>query len=175
MRDMAGDVASKTAMKVKPTDEQLSQIDKPAEDNTWHDAQEISTSKMKSKITSAKPAAGETARDVAGDASVAAHPGGSRDPRDIASLVKEDQERGRDSAVDIGDGAQTGAATLWQRASQNVPEGTRESARINKERAQQYLSSKMPPERREQTIWRLRKMVVEIQGQSDCKLYLETS
>jgi hypothetical protein len=28
----------------------------------------------------------------------------------------------------------------------------------------------MPQERRDRTIWRLRKMVVEIQGHPDCKL-----
>jgi hypothetical protein len=33
------------------------------------------------------------------------------------------------------------------------------------------LKDKMPQERREQTIWRLKKMVVEIQGHQDCELY----
>ena len=172
MRDMAGDVAAKTATKVKPSDEQLAQIDKPAADNTSHDDSGISASPLKRQITSSNSAAGEATRDAAGDATAMTHPHGSHDPRNIASLVGEDKQRERDSAVDIGDGMQAGATTLWQRASQNVPERTKESTRANKERAQHYLSTKMPPERREQIIWRLRKMVLEIQGQSDCKLYL---
>lgn len=35
----------------------------------------------------------------------------------------------------------------------------------------------MPKERRDQTIWRLKRMIVEIQGHNDCKLvqYLPNS
>lgn len=36
------------------------------------------------------------------------------------------------------------------------------------EKTKEFLASKMPKERREQTIWRLKKMIVEIQGHSDC-------
>jgi hypothetical protein len=32
-----------------------------------------------------------------------------------------------------------------------------------------FLAEKMPEERREQIIWRLKKMLIEIQGRSDCK------
>ena len=32
-----------------------------------------------------------------------------------------------------------------------------------------YFSEKIPKERREQTIWRLKKMIIEIQGHEDCK------
>lgn len=171
MRDIAGDVAVKTATKVKPSDEQLAQIDQPAADNTWLDSPDISASQLKNKITSAKSTAGDAASDAVGDASAVAHPEGSRDPGDTASRIREDKQRGRDSAVDVGDGMQAGAATLRQRTAQNVPEGTKESTQRNMDRAKHYLSAKMPPERREQTIWRLRKMVIEIQGQSDCELH----
>lgn len=32
-----------------------------------------------------------------------------------------------------------------------------------------YLSEKIPKERREQAIWRLKKMVIEVQGHADCR------
>jgi hypothetical protein len=37
------------------------------------------------------------------------------------------------------------------------------------DRTKSYLSEKIPKERREQTVWRLKKMIIEIQGHADCK------
>ena len=37
------------------------------------------------------------------------------------------------------------------------------------DKAKNYLSDKIPKERRDQTIWRLKKMIIEIQGHADCK------
>lgn len=170
IRDIAGDAATKAATKVKPSDEQLAQIDRPAQDDTWHDAPDLSVSKLKNQFKSAKSTAAGHAQDAAGDASAAAHPEGSRDIADTVARAQQAHEEGRDSAVDVGSGAQAGASTLRQRVSENIPDETKESARARKERTKQYLSNKMPQERREQTIWRLRKMVVEIQGHPDCKL-----
>lgn len=39
------------------------------------------------------------------------------------------------------------------------------------EKTKNYLSEKIPQERREQTVWRLKKMVIEIQGHADCRLH----
>jgi hypothetical protein len=39
------------------------------------------------------------------------------------------------------------------------------------EKTKDYLSDKIPKERREQTVWRLKKMIIEIQGHADCKLH----
>jgi hypothetical protein len=33
----------------------------------------------------------------------------------------------------------------------------------------EYLAEKIPKERREQAIWRLKKMIIEVQGHADCK------
>lgn len=38
----------------------------------------------------------------------------------------------------------------------------------------EYLSDKIPKERREQTIWRLKKMVIEVQGHADYQQAIET-
>lgn len=36
-------------------------------------------------------------------------------------------------------------------------------------KTKEYLEEKVPKERREQAIWRLKKMVIEIQGHADCQ------
>jgi hypothetical protein len=173
IRDIAGDAAQKAASKVNPSDEQLSQIDKPADDNTWHDPPNISTSnikqQLKSSISQKAPLNKDDLRDAAGDASQAAHPSGSRDPVDTADLAQRDQQNGTASGLDAQSGLQNGAATLRQRASDNIPEEHKDRARQTKARTKNYLSKKMPEERRDQTIWRLKKMVVEIQGHPDCE------
>ena len=47
-------------------------------------------------------------------------------------------------------------------------------ARARRDQMNNYLKGKMPEERREQTIWRLKKMVVEIQGHQDYQRAIET-
>lgn len=173
VRDIAGDAATKAAGKVNPSEDQLNQIDKPADDNTWHDVPDMSAGNIKQQIKSQynqnKPVSGQDVRDAAGNASQAAHPDGSRDPTDTAALAGQDQRYGGASGVDAQSGAQNGAATLKQRASENVDEDTKQKGRETRDRTKKYLSSKMPEERREQTIWRLKKLVVECQGHPDCK------
>lgn len=177
-RDIAGDAATKAANKVNPSDEQLAQIDHAAPDNTWHDAPNMSAGnikqQLKSTINKKTPIDQNDLRDAAGNATENAHPSGSRDPADVAALASQDQQQGTNSGLDAQSGAQAGAATLKQRVNQNVDEDTKEKARAQRERAKNYLSSKMPEDRRDQTIWRLRKMVTEIQGHPDCKSNLST-
>lgn len=178
---MAGDAASKAAKKVNPSEDQLSQIDKPAADNTWHDVPDMSAGKIKNQIKSTynknAPVTTGDLKDAAGNATEQAHPDGSRDPRDLASaapdVAQQEQQQPGTSSADLKGGLQTGIDTLKSRADKNKnSEETEEQARIRKERTRKYLTSKMPEERREQTIWRLRKMVVEIQGHPDCKLII---
>lgn len=172
IRDMAGDAATKAANKVKPSSEQLAQIDHPADHNTWHDSPNMSSGNLKQQFKSAvgrnAPVDKNDLRDAAGNASENAHPSGSRDPTDTAALASQDQQQGTNSGVDAQSGAQAGVATLKQRVDQNIPNEAKDRARHQRERTKNYLSSKMPEERRDQTIWRLRKMVTEIQGHPDC-------
>ena len=44
-RDMAGDVSQKAADRVRPSADQLAQIDEPAEENVWHEQPDISKHK----------------------------------------------------------------------------------------------------------------------------------
>jgi hypothetical protein len=83
------------------------------------------------------------------------------------------------SQIDARAGVGAAKETLQQRAEQNVAPEDREQAQQVTEQAQavsseynqrtkDFLASKMPKERREQVVWRLKKMIVEIQGHSDC-------
>ncbi len=52
--------------------------------------------------------------------------------------------------------------------------GQGERARARRDQLNSYLKGKMPEERRDQTIWRMKKMVVEIQGHQDYARAIET-
>jgi hypothetical protein len=160
-RDIAGDAATNTANKVRPSDDRLAQIDQPAEDNTWHDVPDLSKENIKGQAQNVynknKPFNREDAK-AAGEQGL-------------------DQAQAQPT-VDNQQAAQTGASTateqLKQQARQNVPEETQQDIKNARsalaENSRNYFNKKMPTERREQSIWRLKKMMVEIQGHSDCKL-----
>lgn len=174
LRDIAGDAATNAAGKVNPSEDQLSQIDRPADDNVWHDSPDISSgnvkNQMKQRFKKNQPIDKDDARDAVGNASQKAHPNDSRDPADTAQLAGRDQQYNAASGVDGQAGAQAGVDTLKQRASENVPEETKQRGRETRDRTKNYLRGKMPEERREQLIYRLKKMVVEVQGHPDCQL-----
>jgi hypothetical protein len=182
LRDVAGDVAGKAATKVAPSDEQRSQIDRPAADDTWLDTPDMPTGNIKSQSRSAvdknAPVSRQDVRDAAGNVTQAAHPGDSSDPKDAARLAAHDQASGGASGVDATSGAQQGIDILRNRVSENVDDQTegraRETAQTTKDKTRSYLSSKMPAERREQIISRLKKMIVEIQGHPDYNSAIST-
>jgi hypothetical protein len=144
IRDMVGDAAEHVATKVNPNDEQLAQIDKPADDNTWHDTPNLTDikSQIKSAVDKNTPFSKKAAKNAQANAA-------SQDDPQAA--------------------AQAGTSTLRQHADENIPDEQKDKAHITKEKTKSYLVKKMPKERREQTIWRLKKLVVEIQGHPDCK------
>ncbi|KAG2166087.1 hypothetical protein VTO58DRAFT_108947 [Aureobasidium pullulans] len=177
-RDMAGDAAQKAANKVNPSEDELNQIDKPAEDNTWHDVPDLSKDNLKnqarSKYNEQKPFNKQEAKGALGDAAQAAHPSGSRDPAHAAELAARDQQQGTNSGVDAGKGLQQGADQLHQTARENIPDETQEKARNARERTTNYMKDKIPQERRDQGIYRLKKMVAEIQGHQDYQQAIDT-
>ncbi|KAH6658163.1 hypothetical protein BKA67DRAFT_512291 [Truncatella angustata] len=159
LRDIAGDAAQNAAGKVRPSDEQLSNIDRPADDHTWHEAPDFSKGNVKAQLQNVyKGDARQDAKNVAGAGLNAANPtsngadteAGARAARDQASqhinqnLSDEDQQRIRET-------------------KQNV----KETASQYRERTKQYLGNKIPEERRDQLIWRLKKMVIECQQHPD--------
>ncbi|KKY23932.1 hypothetical protein UCRPC4_g02745 [Phaeomoniella chlamydospora] len=182
LRDIAGDAAQKTANKVNPSDDALARIDEPAPDNTWHDVPDLSKGNVKSSLKQQfdknKPF-GKGELQKTGDQALNAA-SNQADARN--GVVNEqgnvDQSASRDAA---GTGADTAKDQLKSHYDQNVPDETKEKVDKSKEKLNQtkartanYLKSKMPEERREQTIWRFKKMIVEIQGHSDYQQAIET-
>lgn len=159
LRDMAGDAATNVAGKVNPNEDQLAQIDQPAEDNTWHDVPDLSRENLKNQASSAYNKNKPFSRD---DAAAAAQEG----------LDTAQQHPTGDNQEAAQTGASTAADNLKAQARENVPDETQEKARNAKsalaQNTKNYMSKKMPQERRDQTIWRLKKMITEIQGHSDC-------
>ncbi|KAK4632012.1 hypothetical protein CLAFUW4_02947 [Fulvia fulva] len=174
-RDIAGDAAQKAATKVNPDEEALSQIDRPAEDNTWHEAPDLSGANIKQQIRSQVPIGKKDLQDAAGDATQAGHPSGSRKPEDAAKLAAEEQRQGKQgTSLDPSSGAAAAAGTLKNRLDQNVDEEKKQQAREYRDRTREYFKGKMPQERREQIVYRLKKMIVEIQGHQDYQQAIDT-
>lgn len=148
LRDMAGDAAENAASKVKPSNDALAQIDKPADDNTWHEVPNISKDNVKSQLQSVyKGDAKEDAKAVANAGANAAQPNGA----------------GADGQA----GANAAHGTATEKLNQNVSDETqqqvkdaknsaKETAAEYRARVKQYMSKKMPEERRDQTVWRLK-------------------
>lgn len=171
LRDMAGDAAQKAANKVNPSQDELSRIDDAADDNTWHDTPDFSRETLKGQFKSRAPLSKGDLKDAAGDASQQAQ--GTRDPQEGAEYAARQGQQGRDPGTDAQGGAKAAASTLKNKLSENVPDDQKDRAREKKAQGQQrtkdYFNEKLPQERRDQTIYRLKKMVVEIQGHPDCK------
>jgi len=170
LRDIAGDAATNTANKVKPSEEKLSQIDRPADDNTWHEAPDLSKERLRNQAKSSLPFGKKDAEKAAGDINQAAHPDGSRDPRDTAQLGANEGQTGQSTGLN----AQAALDVTKQKVDENISEEDKDKVRARRDRLNNYLKGKMPEERREQTIWRLKKMVVEIQGHQDYQRAVET-
>jgi hypothetical protein len=170
LRDIAGDAAQNTANKVKPSEERLNNLDQPAEDNTWHDTPDMSKDKLRAQAKQSLPFGKGDAKQAVGDINQAAHPDGSRDPRDTAQLGAHEGQSGQSTGLN----AQAALNVAKDKVDQNVSEEDKDKARARRDQLNNYVKGKMPQERREQTIWRLKKMVVEIQGHQDYQRAIET-
>ena len=160
IREMAGDAAGNASQKIAPSEEQRRNMDRPADDNTWHGTPNMSAgnirSQFKDTVNRNTPLNKEDLQAAKGDATQQAHPDGSRDPRDAARLAAQDQGRGTgQSGVDAAGGVKQGVDTLRQRANDNIDPETKDRARetkeVSKEKTRQFMRSHMPQERREQT------------------------
>jgi len=129
IRDMAADASQKAANVVRPPEEQLAQIDQPAEENIWHEKPNISK-------------------------------------EDIKQTLKRKGDKDSSTAPSVPETAD----------GDNVDGTPSEQSPRQKygQQAREYLSEKVPKERREQAIWRLKKMIIEIQGHADYQQAIET-
>lgn len=148
LRDIAGDAATNAATKVKPSEGALAEIDRPAEDNTWHEKPDFSKENVKTQLQTA-------------------YKGSPAEDAKLAAATGADAAQQPDGTID----AQAGTGVATEQAKSNIPPETRESVKQTAEeyraRTKQYLAKKMPQERREQTVWRLKKLVLECQQHPD--------
>ena len=130
----------------------MAQIDKPAEDHTWHEVPDVK--KMKGEF-----------QDKYGSKV----PFGKKEDAEKAAQDLTNVAQNQDGSVDPNKGADVAASKLTQNLSEEDEEKLKEKSRNARQRTKDYIDEKMPKERRDQTIWRLKKMVVEIQGHQDCR------
>lgn len=50
LRDIAADASQKAANQVRPSEDQLAQIDSPAEENVWHEKPNLSKDDLKKRF-----------------------------------------------------------------------------------------------------------------------------
>ncbi|KAF3930580.1 hypothetical protein ABW19_dt0204060 [Dactylella cylindrospora] len=182
LRDIASDAAQNAGGRLQPSQDQLAQIDTPAEDNTWHEAPDLSRNAIRDRAKGSfnrnAPVTTEDVEQAVGDATAAAHPQGSRDPQALRQQAIEEGQQGTSSGIDAVGGVNTGLDRLQASTDDQKLEEQKDKARDKKNeyktRAQDYLKGKVPQERRDQTIYRLKKMVVEIQGHEDYQQAIET-
>jgi hypothetical protein len=177
LRDMAGDAAQNTANKIKPSEDRLNRLDEPAEDNTWHDTSDLNRENLRNQAKNSLPfgnknkdEAKSDLKEHAKDINQAANPDGSRDPQHTAELGTHEGQTGQSTGIN----ARGALETAKQKVDANTSEEDKNMARARRDQMNNYLKGKMPEERREQTIWRLKKMVVEIQGHQDYQRAIET-
>jgi hypothetical protein len=153
---MAGDAASTAAGKLQPPEDKLNQIDVPADDNTWHEVPDMSKDKMKSYLPFGK----KDVKEAANEGLATAHPQGSTDPADVADVAARDQQTGGASGLNAVGGVKAAAGDLRDKSDTgDAGQKAKNKTKEYNERTQNYLKGKMPKERRDQTIWRLKKMV----------------
>ncbi len=114
-RDILADSASKATSKLRPSDDDLAQMDAAAPDNTWHEAPVLSKDDLKQR----------------------------------AQGVYKKNKPANASNVPVGE-APTGEL---QGSAKEVTENKTAEYRA---RTREYLRSKMPQERRDHVVWRLK-------------------
>jgi hypothetical protein len=150
---VAGDAATNAAARVRPSEEDLAQVDYPAQDNTWHKAPDMPKGSMKDKFHQYyKGSPKEDVKAAGAQGTSGAHPSGSTDPRDLASTVAHDRQTGASSGINAVGGAATAKDALRRNVDAHVDDETKEKAKARRdeyrERTRNYFNSKMPQERR---------------------------
>ncbi|KAK0555228.1 hypothetical protein OC861_000504 [Tilletia horrida] len=149
-RDIFADAAIKAADLARPDEEKLAQADQPAPDNHFHDniPGEKATSKVQQALAEADAKkAKEEAASHAEDVANAVDPNASADANKaaLADVAKEKANLIKDK----------------------IPDKHKELIKQHANAASEYFKDKFPQERRDQFIFRLKKIVVELQRHRD--------
>jgi hypothetical protein len=142
-RDVFADAAQFTAGKARPDEHKLASVDEPAPDNHFHD-----------DIPQGMRKAQENAKDVKQIGQEHVNQGmNNADP----NAPKED------NAQEAANQAQA----VKDKLSAKIPEKHKDIAREHKDKTVNYLKENFPEERRDQFIYRLKKVLVECQRHKD--------
>lgn len=167
LRDMAGDAAVNTATKIRPSEDQLQQIDRPADDNTWHEKPDLSKDNLRKQVRdvyggSPKKDAQDVAEAGANAGNVNLHDPAANDPQQVDHLAAQGAARNVASQK-IGD-----------RVDPEMKKNAKELNEAYRLKVREYFNKKMPQERKEQVIFRLKKMILECQQHPDYMQAIET-
>lgn len=161
---MAGDAATSAAGRIRPSEEQLGQMDRAAEDNTWHEKPDLSKDSLKKQakgIYGGDPK--KDAQEVADATTNAALPQGA----------DTDPDR-----VDTVAGQSVLKTTAQQKIDEKIDPETKEKIKKRNEeyrrKTKEYFNKKMPEERKDQIIFRLKKMVLECQQHPEYSRAIQT-
>ncbi|KAL7945854.1 hypothetical protein V8C42DRAFT_45707 [Trichoderma barbatum] len=218
VRDMVGDGATNAANLVRPSDDQLHQMDEPAPDNTWHEKPDLSKENLKNQArdiykgdpkkdakdvvsaatgNGAVPQAGTTSEVGAGMQNgeipqIRVAPGiGVAPQHEVVPQYGVAPQSGvvpqaatpqaavqSTSKANPTSGIDAAQAVVNQKLDQNLDDETQEKAQSRNEeyrrRAREYLKKKMPQERKDQVIFRLKKIVLECQQHPDYSQAVQT-
>lgn len=134
-RDVFADAASKAADLARPDEEALKNVDQPAPDNHFHDDIPAPLKKV----------------EKAPNAS------------DVAGKAQTEAEKAIDMNAPVKDNVNNVANVLKANTLDKLPENHKEAVKEHAEKTQEYFKEKFPKERREQFVYRLKKIVVECQ------------
>lgn len=162
LRDMVSDGTGNVGSFVRPSEEQLSQIDAPAEDNTWHEAPDFSKANLK------KQAQGLYKGDAKKDAKQVAQATQDAANTTVENATQEDVQRGASAGLDAI------KKTIDAKVDPEAKEKIKQRNAEYKAKTKEYLNQKMPAERREQIVYRLKKMVLECQSHADYSEAIQT-
>jgi hypothetical protein len=165
-RDMAGDASQEAANKVRPSEEQLAQVDQPAEENVWHEKPDKEQLKSRARSTMKKNKGAVSAHIRQPLDNMLIPIKTDETTSDVASTAKQESEGGKKAKK----GTEAGAQKTKEKAEETESE-TKSRTSEMAGKAKGYLSEKIPQERRDQGIARIKKMIVEIQGHPDCKFW----
>jgi len=160
LRDMAGDAATSAASKVRPSEEQLDQMDHAAEDNTWHEKPDFSKANLSKQTKGMFP--GKVKKDV----------------QDTAAAGLDAAQNSGGDQLDPTAGVNATISAAQDKVDDHVDEKQKKNLlQINddfRRQAREYYDKKMPQDRKDQTIFRLKKMILECQQHEDYSQAIQT-
>ncbi|CAG9950893.1 unnamed protein product, partial [Clonostachys rosea f. rosea IK726] len=208
VRDIAGDAASNAANKVRPSEEQLGQLDEAAPDNTWHEKPDLSKNNLKKQAQNVYGGnAKKDAKDVAQAGIQASNIQQSnvqqsnvqqsnvqqsnvqqsnvqqsnvQQPNVLQPNVQQPNVQQSNAAAEVDrQAAQSAVKQVTEdKIDQNVDDETKQKVKERnaeyRRRARSYFDKKMPKERKDQIIFRLKKMILECQQHTDYMEAIQT-